>query len=294
MIRTLFSVPPLLIAKGAISGAIWDTWMRKEQLNDEGDPLLMDPEIIETAVADQLHTDLLSPDQLYKNIVARCHEFYECTKRISFLNSRVRNLHTSKADWKERFHELELLEIRCNLWSDLGYLDAKRTAERRRRSPSHGPRNHRNSCSGPTSHRLTLSDLRTALQNDDIVNATTFQESVTEKLRQIQSTLDEVIQQRNNVEMIDPQEPPPVGEGVPLEAQEQESIRENAENYDLEAEGEDAQLRHPPEPENQEQEDEQLRNPPEPEIQEREDARPENPPELENQEREDDLPRNAQ
>ncbi|KAK6029822.1 hypothetical protein OSTOST_04059 [Ostertagia ostertagi] len=66
------------------------------------------------------------------------------------------------------------------------------------------------------------------------------------------------------------------------------------ERGEIQAEGEDAQLRHPPEPENQEQEDEQLRNPPEPEIQEREDARPENPPELENQEREDDLPRNAQ
>ncbi|VDO73492.1 unnamed protein product [Haemonchus placei] len=53
-IRILTSIPPLLIAKGTLSATTWDGWMEKEQLNSDEDPLVMDPNIIEAAVADQL------------------------------------------------------------------------------------------------------------------------------------------------------------------------------------------------------------------------------------------------
>ncbi|XGW33998.1 hypothetical protein V3C99_018052 [Haemonchus contortus] len=56
---------------------------------------------------------LPEPEHLYNSIVARCHEFYECTKRFTQLSKRIRNVHSSRADWKERLHELELLEITC-------------------------------------------------------------------------------------------------------------------------------------------------------------------------------------
>ncbi|KAK5977112.1 hypothetical protein GCK32_012485, partial [Trichostrongylus colubriformis] len=53
---------------------------------------------------------LPEPEKLYESIVGRCREFYECTKRLTDLNTRIRSLQTSSADWAARFHELELIE----------------------------------------------------------------------------------------------------------------------------------------------------------------------------------------
>ncbi|XGW33453.1 hypothetical protein V3C99_017683, partial [Haemonchus contortus] len=59
-------------------------------------------------------SSLPEPEHLYNSIVARRHEFHECTKRFLHLSKRIRNIHTSTADWKGRFHELEPLEITCD------------------------------------------------------------------------------------------------------------------------------------------------------------------------------------
>ncbi|VDO27364.1 unnamed protein product [Haemonchus placei] len=188
-IRTLTTVPPLLIARGTLSAATWNAWMEKEQLNSDEDPLVMDHNIIEAAVADQL----------------------------------------------------QLLD----------------------------------------GHRITLIDLRAALQEENRMNSASFQETVFEKLRLIQSTLDVAIQQRNNnAEVIDQpqiarQEALVEGEGAPREAQEREGILENVEfmeeGQELEAERE----------QDSEAEQEQLRNPPEAVNQEQEDAQPRDQPDAE-------------
>uniref|UniRef100_A0A183F5L8 Integrase_H2C2 domain-containing protein n=1 Tax=Heligmosomoides polygyrus TaxID=6339 RepID=A0A183F5L8_HELPZ len=53
-LRTLFAAPELLFATGKISENVWDAWMSNPQFNDDGKPLLMKPNVIETAIADQL------------------------------------------------------------------------------------------------------------------------------------------------------------------------------------------------------------------------------------------------
>ncbi|KAK5965570.1 hypothetical protein GCK32_011200 [Trichostrongylus colubriformis] len=248
---------------------------------------------------------LPDPPQLYKNIVARCYEFYECTKKISMLNSRVRNLHTSTADFKDRLHELELLEISCDrmrlefllvrcqiriVFSLPPLLIAKGTISaviwdtwmaREQLNDEDDPLlMDPGIMETAVTEQLqlleglqrNLSDLRATLLEESRQDLAAFQESVLEKLRQIQSSLNGVVQQRNNLEMMVDElhmEPLAEGEGAPREAHEQEIIHENAEFMeeiqDLGADQEEAQPSNPPERGDQEREDEEPRNPPVPE-----------------------------
>nr|CDJ91662.1 hypothetical protein HCOI_01327900 [Haemonchus contortus] len=249
---------------------------------------------------------LPEPEQLYNSIVARCHEFYECTKRFTQLSKRIRNVHSSTADWKERLHELELLEVTCermrleflfvrcqirtlttvpplliargtlsaatwNAWMEKEQLNSDE--DLLVMDPNIIEAAVADQLQLLDGHRITLIDLRAALQEENRMNSASFQETVFEKLRLIQSTLDVAIQQRNNnAEMIDQpqiarQEALAEGEGAPREAQEREIILENVEFMEevqeLEAEreqdpeAEQEQLRNPPEADNREQEDAQ-------------------------------------
>ncbi|VDO75684.1 unnamed protein product [Haemonchus placei] len=53
-LRTLFTGPALLCAAKIITMDIWRTWMDRPHRNEEGNPLLVQPEEIETVASDQL------------------------------------------------------------------------------------------------------------------------------------------------------------------------------------------------------------------------------------------------
>ncbi|KAK6056445.1 hypothetical protein COOONC_06050 [Cooperia oncophora] len=212
---------------------------------------------------------LPKPEQVYDKIVACCREFHECTRRMSSLDQRIRNLRTStthSTDWTERFHELELTEVLCDrmrlefllvrcqmrtLFSVPPLLVA--TGEEPQAIwKTWMPKEQLSDEDDPLliepdileaaiadqlqildGHRFTR-ELRISLREEHRKSVRTFQYIVTESLQRLQSSIEALmLQEKNNIEMA---QPPPIPEqeaqveeeSVPREAQEQELIRENA------------------------------------------------------------------
>lgn len=86
-LRTWFAAPELLFATEALSPEIWSTWMAAPQLNDEGKPLLMDPHLLDTAIADQL---MLLDDHRSTLNDLRCSILAESNQESSTFQEQVK------------------------------------------------------------------------------------------------------------------------------------------------------------------------------------------------------------
>ncbi|WKX95433.1 hypothetical protein Q1695_012129 [Nippostrongylus brasiliensis] len=94
-LRTLFTLPPLLIARKRMSKAFWSTLMNQKQEVKKGVPLLMDLPTLETIISDQL--------QNIATMKAKVQEVRTETQRIE--ESERRSFEEEMREWARQTNQ---------------------------------------------------------------------------------------------------------------------------------------------------------------------------------------------